>query len=161
MFGYDVFLSEHPEFQALRRERNEARAAAFYAAAQPLRQGLSVLAELGGQAIAGYRRWRLQQQVVRDLSVLNDRVLRDIGVTRRDIRAIARSYAHKPQSGVTAAQLAPAESAALSKPKTATQPPRPRLAAIEGGRRETQRQLRPAVRPAGSAAQRQVAVGCG
>lgn len=161
MFGYDIFLSEHPEYQVFRRRRNEARAAAFYAAAKPLRSALATGVRLSGRAFQGLARWRVQRQVVRELSALDDRVLRDIGIERGDIRAIARGFVLNSETAVTAAELAPAESAPLAKPRPAAPQVRPRLAAIAGGRRDTQRPPRPAAPPAVPAGQRQALAGCG
>lgn len=175
MFGYDVFLSEHPEFQALRRRRNEARAAAFYAAAKPLREALTAGVRLTGQAVEALRRWRLQREVVGDLSALSDRMLSDIGVARSDIRGIARDFARRSLTEATAAELAPAQSAQLSKVKIPAQPaelaPKPRripvtlpvvpqLQAIEDWREMVQRP-RVLPRAANTTERQQAAAGCG
>lgn len=37
-----------------------------------------------------YRRWRKYRRTVEELSVLNDRELTDIGISRWDIQAVAR-----------------------------------------------------------------------
>lgn len=149
MFGYDIFLSDPPEFQELRRRRNEAKAAAFYAAAKPLRVGFSA-------AVESLRRWNKERQAVQELSVLDDRILKDIGLERRDIRGVARSFARGDLAKITAAEAAPAESASRPAFRPAPRPAAPRLAAIEGGRKRQPRPLeQPALEP------RRAAVGCG
>lgn len=151
MFGYDIFLSDHPEFRKLGRRRDAARAAAFHAAAQPLRTGLSAVAE-------ALRRWSQERQAVQELSALDDRILKDIGLERRDIRGVARSFARGDLAKATAAEAALAKSGPRPAFRSTPQPTAPRLAAIEGGRKH-QPQPRPVARPA--AEPRQVAVGCG
>ena len=144
MFGYDIFLSENAYYEELLRKRNEARAAAFYAAARPLRAGISA-------AAAALGRWRRERQVVQELSALNDRLLRDIGISRADIRAIARDFARNGGEKRNAAEIL-AEAA----PKPLPRVKLPRLTAIEGGRKP-----RSVVLGQPAAAPRQVAVGCG
>lgn len=149
MFGYDIFLSDPPEYQELRRRRNEAKAAAFYAAAKSLRVGVSA-------ALQSLRRWNKERHAIQELSALDDRILKDIGLERRDIRGVARSYARGEPAKTTAAEAAPAESAVRPVVRPAPQPAAPRFTAIEGGRPQ---QPRPVEQPA--AEPRQVAVGCG
>lgn len=146
MFGYDVFLSENPHYEGLLRERNEARSAAFYAAARPLRNVIAATVEAA-------RRWRRERQVIEDLSVLDDRLLRDIGISRADIRTIAQDYAQGRGVKRSAAEIV-AENAPQPLPRVKA----PRLTAIEGGRRP---EPAPAPVTSPAAAQRQVAVGCG
>jgi uncharacterized protein YjiS (DUF1127 family) len=144
MFGYDIFLSENPGYEGLLRQRNEARAAAFYASAKPLRAAI-------GAGVEAVRRWRQEREVVRDLSALSNRLLQDIGVSRADIRTIARSFAQSDGEKRNAAEIL-----ASSAPTPLPRAKAPRLTAIEGGRKA---QPAPVERPA--AEQRQVAVGCG
>lgn len=159
MFGYDIFLSEHPEFQEFRRRRNEARAAAFYAAAQPLRGLIGSAASVTRQGFAGFARWRRERAAVNELSALSDRVLADIGLQRRDIRSVARSVAAGGNLRRTAAELSPAETAPRSIVRPTPQPQLPRLTAIQGGRTRAPKPL-PVPQPV-AGGERQVAVGCG
>lgn len=45
------------------------------------------------QIIAAYRRWRLYRLTVAELATLSDRELGDLGISRSDIRAVAREAA--------------------------------------------------------------------
>jgi uncharacterized protein YjiS (DUF1127 family) len=45
--------------------------------------------------IRAFRAWRNYDRSVRELSRLNDRELADIGITRSDIRTVARSGAKR------------------------------------------------------------------
>ena len=51
------------------------------------------------QIIAAWRRWRLYRQTVAELAMLNDREPGDPGISRSDIRTVARetSSGHRPR----------------------------------------------------------------
>lgn len=158
MFGYDIFLSEHPEYQELRRLRNEARAAAFYEAARPVRAAIGFTATALGRGFEAVGRWQRERRAINELSALNDRVLADIGLQRRDIRSVVRSLVHDGKLRRTAAEAATLEAAPRLEPRPAPQPAAPRLTAIKGGRRPAPDAAPVVQQPSG--AQRAVA-GCG
>lgn len=59
------------------------------------------------KALHGLRKRRLRRAIIRDLSALDDRLLRDIGIERRDIRAVAEGVSRTAQP--PAAETAPRE----------------------------------------------------
>ncbi len=57
------------------------------------------------KALQSLRKRRLRRAIIRDLSALDDRLLRDIGIERRDIRAVAEGVSRTAQP--PAAETAP------------------------------------------------------
>jgi uncharacterized protein YjiS (DUF1127 family) len=89
----------NPEFAVYReravRERNEGMARAGYLAIVGLGR---LQADLAGfvlprieRAIGSYRAWRDRHAALRELRVLDDRLLRDIGLTRADLDGVVRA----------------------------------------------------------------------
>ncbi len=56
---------------------------------RPSRHGVTIGGWLA-RAVAAVRRAQRERQVIRDLSVMNDRLLADIGIARHEIRAVAK-----------------------------------------------------------------------
>lgn len=100
---HGILLNANPEFRQQLRQANEARAAAFYAAFRAVvgavrsrLQGLAQRLEANRRARATYR----------ELSMLNDHQLSDIGLSRSELLFVARSIgAEAGDSDVTLADL--------------------------------------------------------
>ncbi len=94
-----IWINANPELRDHLRKVNEARSAAFYAtwraATAPVRGLIEVL-----------RRARRERQTYGELSRLNDRQLKDIGISRSEIGSIAQAVAvEPPEAGLTIAEL--------------------------------------------------------
>jgi uncharacterized protein YjiS (DUF1127 family) len=76
-----------------RRERSDAITAFFAAIGRGLVPSLRA-------ATRGFRRWRQRQRAIRDLQVLDDRTLKDIGVSRGEIGSVVGDLmAGRPRRG--------------------------------------------------------------
>ncbi len=94
-----IWLNANPELRDHLRKVNEERSAAFYAAWR------AVTARVGG-LIEAVRRARRASETYGSLSRLNDRQLRDIGISRSEIGSIAQAVAEAPpRDGLTIAEL--------------------------------------------------------
>lgn len=62
------------------------------------------VASAARSAVEWFARWREQQVALRELSRLNDRMLKDIGISRGEIRAVVYGWARttEPESAATA-----------------------------------------------------------
>lgn len=74
------------QMEAAGRRGNRLRSSAFTSA---LGRGTKALAGLARKAAIRYREYRLVRRNVAELKALDDRTMRDIGITRGDISAIA------------------------------------------------------------------------
>ena len=88
-----LWLSAKPEFAPHLRRANEERSAAFYQGFAGLWRQLSRI-KVPAEAVAGWLQRRVRERAaLRELSVLDDHSLKDIGVARGEIRRIARAFA--------------------------------------------------------------------
>ena len=76
-------------YQAARRA-NEARSAAFYEAVRFVREAVGDLATATVQLAARAGAWHRLRRAERHLASLDDRILRDIGIRRQDVRCAVR-----------------------------------------------------------------------
>ena len=107
----------NPEFAGYReragRERDEAIARASYLAIVRLGR---LQADLAGfvlsrieRAVGAYRAWRDRHAALRELRALDDRQLRDIGLTRADLDGLVRAH----EAVAAEAEVDPAAQAAV------------------------------------------------
>lgn len=100
--GYVRYYA-NPEEQSRLRQMNEARAAAIWT-------GIGAISEAVGRAVGGlarrYRIWAQSRETRRILLGLDDRMLRDIGMTRAEVNLFAEDAARlAPETGVTVGEL--------------------------------------------------------
>ncbi len=94
-----IWLNANPELRNHLRAVNEERSAAFYAA-------WSTVTAAVRRFIEAVRRVRRERAAYGPLSRLNDRQLKDIGISRSEIGGIARAIAEAPlRYGQTVAEL--------------------------------------------------------
>ena len=94
-----IWLNANPELRGHLRTANEARSAAFYA------NWRAVTAPFRG-LVEALRRVRRERETYSRLSRLNDRQLKDIGISRSEIGSIAQAVAAEPpEAGLTIAEL--------------------------------------------------------
>ncbi len=94
-----IWINANPELRDHLRKANEARSAAFYATWR------AVTAPFRG-LVEALRRARGERETYRELSRLNDRQLRDIGISRSEIGSVAQAVAAEPpEAGLTIAEL--------------------------------------------------------
>ncbi len=93
MIHYDLWLGNDPKLKAVKTRQNEASAATIYANLKPARAAL-------GQASALLRQgWQIWQANARrrtalcELSRLDDHLLEDVGISRRQIPLLAHNAA--------------------------------------------------------------------
>lgn len=122
-----IWTISDPAYAALLRRASEERSAAVYAALAPLRRAASWLAELAAQGGTRLRRMREAARTVRALSALSDHSLADIGLTRRDVDALAAGLP-VPKSAAAAAPADLAADAGIAAASPGPRPPRRPLA---------------------------------
>ncbi len=94
-----IWLNANPELRGHLRTANEARSAAYYATWR------AVTAPFRG-LVEALRRVRRERETYGRLSRLNDRQLKDIGISRSEIGSIAQAVAAEPpEAGLTIAEL--------------------------------------------------------
>ncbi len=94
-----IWINANPELRDHLRKANEERSAAFYATWR------AVTAPVRG-LIEALRRVRRERETYGRLSRLNDRMLKDIGISRSEIGSIAQAVAAEPpEAGLTIAEL--------------------------------------------------------
>jgi len=94
-----VWINANPELRDHLRNANEERSAAFYATWR------AVTASFRG-LIEALRRARGERETYSALNRLNDRQLKDIGISRSEIGDIAQAVAvERPEAGLTLAEL--------------------------------------------------------
>ncbi len=94
-----IWINANPTLRDHLRKANEERSAAFYATWR------AVTAPVRG-LIEAVRRFRGERGTYGRLSRLNDRMLRDIGISRSEIGSIAQAVAAEPtEAGLTLAEL--------------------------------------------------------
>ncbi len=89
-YGYWAPQSEAAH-QAARRA-NEARSAAFYAAARLVVATSARLARSLVRSVTRARAWYRMRRAERHLASLDDRTLRDVGIRREDVAAAVRGH---------------------------------------------------------------------
>jgi len=98
-----LWLFANPELSDHLRRANEARAAAFYAAFKAVAEVVATPVRYLAERL---RRARRARQAYHALDGLSDRTLRDIGLSRSEIRSIAYGIADLPDgTDVTLAEL--------------------------------------------------------
>ncbi len=94
-----IWINANPELRDHLRKANEARSAAYYA------NWRAVTAPFRG-LVEALRRVRRERETYGRLSRLNDRQLKDIGISRSEIGSIAQAVAAEPpEAGLTIAEL--------------------------------------------------------
>ena len=94
-----VRINANPELRDHLHKVNEERSAAYYATWR------AVTAPFRG-LLEALRRARGKRETYRNLSRLNDRMLKDIGISRSEIGSIAQAVAAEPpEAGLTIAEL--------------------------------------------------------
>jgi uncharacterized protein YjiS (DUF1127 family) len=94
-----IWINANPELRGHLRTANEARSAAYYA------NWRAVTAPFRG-LVEALRRVRRERETYGRLSRLNDRQLKDIGISRSEIGSIAQTVAAEPpEAGLTIAEL--------------------------------------------------------
>ena len=66
---------------------------------------LGRLSRLVGAGQEGFDRWHRRRATILELSALDDRVLKDIGICRADIPEIARTLRARPDAGLSIHEL--------------------------------------------------------
>lgn len=123
---HQISLNTDPYLEPYRHRARAARAAAVRAAWKALSR--AVAASFRGLA-ESFRRARRARRTAEALSGLSDRQLKDIGLTRGEIRAVAHAAAVKTaveaavEPGVTLAELRRAEAARTGDPRRARPAP--------------------------------------
>lgn len=88
-----IWMSNQPHLAGFLRRANEERSAAIYATFRGIGRGIRLV----GAAVTGFlaRQARKQREraAIRDLEALDDRLLKDIGVARGEIRRVAHDLA--------------------------------------------------------------------
>jgi len=132
--GY-IRFAENPENREILRRINEARAAAFYGAWRGLIDGLADTAAAIAERIA-----RLQRagELRAELRRLDDRALRDIGLSRADVEALeAGRIPEQVAEGIAAEPRQPrGETPPADRPRPAARPAIRPLPAPERSRRD-------------------------
>ena len=94
-----IWINANPALRDHLRQANEQRSAAFYAAWR------AVTAPLRG-LVEAVRRVRDEHETYRELNRLDDRQLKDIGISRSEIGDIVQAVAvERPEAGLTIAEL--------------------------------------------------------
>ena len=88
-----IWMSNDPRLNDQLRRANEARSAAFYEAARGVRHVFAALADATVKAARWIARRHRERVAIRQLYDLDSRILRDIGLPRREIRSVARALA--------------------------------------------------------------------
>ncbi len=83
-----IWLNSDPEYAKYLRRANEERSAAFYQAFGALWRSLSVF----GKVAAWLKRRVRERAALRELSSLDDRSLKDIGISRGEIPRIVKEF---------------------------------------------------------------------
>ena len=120
------WLSNDTQLLKLRAQHNEALAARYYAHLGPVRLALNHLTSMLRR---GWQLWRSdarKRTAIAELSGLDDRLLKDIGVARSQIPGLARAGLSKNASNAVHSKLVDTPPAIKLKPQTIAQPiPRP------------------------------------
>jgi uncharacterized protein YjiS (DUF1127 family) len=94
-----IWINANPTLRGHLRKANEERSAAYYATWRAVTTSVRGLIE-------AVRRFRGERETYRELSRLNDRQLKDIGISRPEIGSIAQTVAAEPpEAGLTIAEL--------------------------------------------------------
>jgi len=111
-----IWLNANPGLRGHLRKVNEERSAAFYATWR------AVTARVGG-LVEAVRRARRASETYGRLSRLDDRQLRDIGISRSEIGSIAQAVVEAPPGdGLTIAELRQSRQTATAGPNARVVP---------------------------------------
>jgi uncharacterized protein YjiS (DUF1127 family) len=123
MIYHYIWNSSNPHYRDILRRANEDRSASFYSALGVLRGGTMALRDAVSRLAARARRRARERVAVRELSALDDRALKDIGVVRGDIAQIAKLAAEKVSE--PRPQVQPPSLSELSPQLVSAKPQRP------------------------------------
>lgn len=109
MINYNPWLSNDAHSRTLQAQHNENMAASYFEALKPLRVALDTTLSPLRHAAQFWRRRQLHNKAVRELSALDDHMLKDIGISRSQIGNVALMASLEPQSaGLARSSIRPA-----------------------------------------------------
>jgi len=107
MIYYNQWLSPGTDLQT---QRNEAHAARLYGGLQPIEQLLGWVSSMAELAVQRWRAHALRRQALSELSGLDDRLLKDLGIARSGIRWTVQSTLSRAEQGDAGALPKPGKS---------------------------------------------------
>ena len=100
-----IWMSTNPHLQNQLRRASEERSAAFYAMARGVRHAFAAVSGAIFEAARWMQRRHRERVAIRQLYELDERMLKDIGLPRSEIRSVARALANSDQAARPLAEV--------------------------------------------------------